>query len=142
MEIPNKFSSELALEIFRISTGRKRFIFLFLFFSFFFFFKKGFQFWRDFPLTPRKRWGTGSPGMTTALQETPPALCLGQLLCTPALGVGAVGLGRAGGQPALWRAHQDDDQPLWFCSFGFCCKHSVRTTPTECVASCRHVASR
>lgn len=59
------------------------------------FFKKGFQFWRDFPLTPRKRWVTGSPGMTTALQETPPSTVLRAAAVYPSSGSGRSGAGES-----------------------------------------------
>lgn len=90
MEIPNKFSSDLALEIFRISTGRKRLIFLF-------FFVKRLSVLEGFSPCPKKEVGEREPGEPWHCQN-PPALCSA---AAAALGVGTVGLGRAGGQPAL-----------------------------------------
>lgn len=75
MEIPNKFSSDLALEIFRISTGRKRLIFLF----FSFFFVKRLSVLEGFSPCPKEEVGDWEPGMAMALQK-PLGTVLRQLL--------------------------------------------------------------
>lgn len=103
MEIPNKFSSDLALEIFRISTGRKRLIFLF-------FFVKRLSVLEGFSPCPKKEVGEREPGVAMALPK-PPSTVLSSCCCS---GSGHSGAGESRRSASSMRsAHQDDDH------FGF-----------------------
>lgn len=136
----NKLSSELELQIPRISPGREMLIYFFTLKK-----KWHFPFWRGFPHPSKSgRWVSGSPGMVRVLQE-PLSLFL-----TPALWLGSGwGLQSRNGHGGAGRSRSArviEGSSTWFPNTSvllcICKKCFTGTSPMSCIASCRNVASR